>query len=202
VHGIYYRSAWTVEREARLKELWESGLSASQCAERLGGGATRNAVIGKVSRLGLSFRDGPVRPRKTRAQVRRQRGGAGRGSPFNPAYGNPPPSVREIEPLPPPQETDIARISFNDIDEKEITIPLANGEVRKVKRHCKFRIPTTPPDCRAIEYCGDQRMDGLPYCEAHAKRAYGAPPPRQYKNIKPGGMLIRVVGGMKFEEVS
>ena len=47
--------AWTDERVDLLKKLWSEGLSASQIANRLGG-VTRNAVIGKVHRLGLSGR--------------------------------------------------------------------------------------------------------------------------------------------------
>ena len=46
---------WTDERVELLKKLWAEGLSASQIAGRLGG-VTRNAVIGKVHRLGLSGR--------------------------------------------------------------------------------------------------------------------------------------------------
>ena len=46
---------WTEERVELLKKLWVEGLSASQIAGRLGG-VTRNAVIGKVHRLGLSGR--------------------------------------------------------------------------------------------------------------------------------------------------
>jgi GcrA cell cycle regulator len=63
--------SWTDERVEMLKKLWADGLSASQIAGELGG-ITRNAVIGKVHRLGLSGRAkapssaGP-RPRKTRA---------------------------------------------------------------------------------------------------------------------------------------
>src|ERR1700722_2732087 len=46
---------WSDERVEQLKKLWESGLSASQIAAELGN-VTRNAVIGKVHRLGLSGR--------------------------------------------------------------------------------------------------------------------------------------------------
>jgi GcrA cell cycle regulator len=46
---------WTDERVETLKRLWTDGLSASQIAAELGG-ITRNAVIGKVHRLGLSGR--------------------------------------------------------------------------------------------------------------------------------------------------
>lgn len=48
--------SWTDERVETLKRMWGEGLSASQIAKELGG-VTRNAVIGKVHRLGLSNRD-------------------------------------------------------------------------------------------------------------------------------------------------
>ncbi len=59
--------AWTDERVELLKKLWSDGLSASQIAAELGN-VTRNAVIGKVHRLGLSGRAksaaAPAAPRK------------------------------------------------------------------------------------------------------------------------------------------
>ena len=62
---------WTDERVELLKKLWADGLSASQIAAELGG-ITRNAVIGKVHRLGLSGRakspsSTAPRPRKARS---------------------------------------------------------------------------------------------------------------------------------------
>ncbi len=55
---------WTDERVARLKELWAQGYSARQIAEELGG-VTRNAVIGKANRMGLS--------KPTKSSITRQR---------------------------------------------------------------------------------------------------------------------------------
>jgi GcrA cell cycle regulator len=54
---------WTDARVELLKKLWQDGLSASQIARQLGG-VTRNAVIGKVHRLGLSGRAAPSKPRR------------------------------------------------------------------------------------------------------------------------------------------
>ncbi len=48
--------SWTDERVETLKRMWTEGQSASQIAKELGG-VTRNAVIGKVHRLGLSNRE-------------------------------------------------------------------------------------------------------------------------------------------------
>ena len=54
--------SWTDERVETLKRMWNEGQSASQIAKELGG-VTRNAVIGKVHRLGLSNRvGGPATP--------------------------------------------------------------------------------------------------------------------------------------------
>ena len=69
--------SWTDERVELLKKLWADGLSASQIAGELGG-ITRNAVIGKVHRLGLSGRakspsSAAPRPRKPRSHMMRMR---------------------------------------------------------------------------------------------------------------------------------
>jgi RNA polymerase primary sigma factor len=45
-------TSWSESRIDRLKELWAAGMSASEIAQELGG-TSRNAVIGKLSRLGL-----------------------------------------------------------------------------------------------------------------------------------------------------
>ena len=64
--------SWTDERVELLKKLWSDGLSASQIAAELGG-ITRNAVIGKVHRLGLSGRAKSASSRRRRASARRAR---------------------------------------------------------------------------------------------------------------------------------
>ena len=58
--------SWTDERVEKLKELWTEGMSASQIAKVLGG-VTRNAVIGKVHRLGLSNRTQGEEPKVAEA---------------------------------------------------------------------------------------------------------------------------------------
>ena len=59
--------SWTDERIELLKNLWDSGQSASQIAKELGEGVTRNAVIGKAHRLGLKSRPSPVKADKPEA---------------------------------------------------------------------------------------------------------------------------------------
>ena len=82
---------WTDERVELLKKLWQDGLSASQIAKQLGG-VTRNAVIGKVHRLGLSGRATPSKPQRTTFKAPR---------PARAAFSLPPASIlRAIFPMP------------------------------------------------------------------------------------------------------
>ena len=54
---------WTDERVNLLKSLWKQGYTARKIAEKLGGGVTRNAVIGKAHRMGLSAKPQPTKRR-------------------------------------------------------------------------------------------------------------------------------------------
>jgi len=70
---------WNDERVEQLKKLWAEGKSASQIAAEIGG-VSRNAVIGKVHRLGLSGRPkagGSSKPRKGGADMARGSDGTG-----------------------------------------------------------------------------------------------------------------------------
>ena len=58
--------AWTEERVKKLTLLWKSGNSASKIAVELGEGVSRNAVIGKIHRLGLSERGSGLSPKRTK----------------------------------------------------------------------------------------------------------------------------------------
>ena len=71
--------AWTDDRVATLTKLWADGLSASQIAKQLGG-VTRNAVIGKVHRLGLSGRAKPSSPARKAAARKTAASSASRAS--------------------------------------------------------------------------------------------------------------------------
>lgn len=61
-------SSWTDERVEVLTTLWRDGRSAAAIARALGG-VTRNAVIGKIHRLGLSGRAMPTQPGSRQART-------------------------------------------------------------------------------------------------------------------------------------
>ena len=150
---------WTDDRVELLKKLWADGLSASQIAGELGG-ITRNAVIGKVHRLGLSGRakapsSSVPRQRKPRvpSMFRPQRSMM-RGSTalaHMPAY--------DYEPDPEPELI-------------ENIIPIGQRcslvELNEEKCHWPIGDPGQPD----FFFCGGKAVIGMPYCGYHSRIAY------------------------------
>lgn len=56
---------WSEQRTEYLRQRWKAGASASTIARELGGGLTRNAVVGKAHRLGLAGRASPIKRDRT-----------------------------------------------------------------------------------------------------------------------------------------
>ncbi len=160
--------AWTPERVEELKKLWADGLSASQIASRLGD-VTRNAVIGKVHRLGLSgrltrSRIKTVRPRKKIMRPKHQKprrfGQAG---------------VAEAAPYFGPQFLDAAAFEVPD----ELQIPLEERKYITTLTESCCRWPIGDPTHEDFHFCGKAKQDGSPYCEFHAKKAFQTAQPRR-----------------------
>ena len=86
--------SWTDERIATLTKMWESGATASQIADELGG-VSRNAVIGKAHRLGLKARPSPVKANEPKPEPR-AKGAEAKGAAKAPA-GRPKAAEPEVE---------------------------------------------------------------------------------------------------------
>jgi GcrA cell cycle regulator len=156
--------AWNDERVELLKKLWADGLSASQIAGRLGG-VTRNAVIGKVHRLGLSGRATTSRMKSHRPRARSQSARRLMKPRFasigNPAFR----SLLAEEPYTPPAE--------------ELVIPLAERKSIQTLTEISCRWPIGDPQLPDFHFCGRSKVTGLPYCDFHARRAFQPPQPRR-----------------------
>jgi GcrA cell cycle regulator len=160
--------SWNDERVETLKKLWQEGLSASQIAGRLGG-VTRNAVIGKVHRLGLSGRATTSRMkshRPRRSLVANKR--VASNKPRFGQIGNP--ALRQLyqadaEPFVPQVE--------------ELVIPEKERKyIQTLTEQC-CRWPIGDPQLADFHFCGKSKVQGLPYCEFHARRAFQPPQARR-----------------------
>lgn len=148
-------SGWTDERIDELKRLWATGLSASLIAKRMGG-ITRNAILGKAHRLGLS----------ERATTSRMRSAHRRVSPLNTGrirrvFGNTAPKValdplierqmelHLVEPMPVADVLETLRVDLLDLKE----------------HMCRFPVTKEGPHL----FCGLQKAAHGSYCEHHAR---------------------------------
>lgn len=157
---------WTDERVDRLKRLWLEGQSASQIAKDLGG-VTRNAVIGKVHRLGLSGRATPSQPSRPTFKAAR---------PARPAASAP---RRPLE-LVRPQPAAVAAAEPATVEPEAVVHPEAPGSatVLTLGAHmCKW--PIGDPAKDTFTFCGRRASDERPYCAEHARLAYQAAPMRK-----------------------
>jgi len=140
---------WSDDRVEQLKTLWTEGLSASQIARALGG-VTRNAVIGKVHRLGLAGRASPSRAERPRVSM----------SPKAPSMRShqPPAPIVEEDPL--------------QLEDGNFATVLTISD-----RMCRW--PIGDPSASEFHFCGRAPKAGSPYCEAHARKAYQPQQQRQ-----------------------
>jgi GcrA cell cycle regulator len=157
---------WTDERVEVLKKLWLDGLSASQIAKQLGGGVTRNAVIGKVHRLGLSGRAAPSQP--VRAPALR--------TPRAPRPVAAAPVRRDTPSIPTPPPA--PRYYVTDTPGTATVLTLG-------AHMCKW--PIGDPSSDGFSFCGARASEG-PYCVNHAQVAYQ---PAQKKGRSAASELAR-----------
>jgi GcrA cell cycle regulator len=135
---------WTPERVATLERLWTDGLSASEIAARFPG-ITRNAVLGKLHRLGRLGGGRPTTSTKSRKV-------------------KPPPAPRVRRPKPSPTAP---------LRPLPVAMPSWPGEVATVEAlrpwHCRW--PIGDPQEPGFAFCG-RRVATRPYCGDHRAVAY------------------------------
>jgi GcrA cell cycle regulator len=141
---------WTAERIELLKSRFEAGLSCRQIADDIG--VSRNAVIGKLSRLNLTREEsGDARRPRRKGAARGQREGMV-------------PKLRDrlllalhAEPQPAADDE-----------------PIHNGHCCSLlelsEQRCRWPIST--PGALDFCFCGNTPVEGLPYCAGHTRLAY------------------------------
>ena len=120
--------SWTDERVELLKKMWGEGQSASQIAKELGG-VTRNAVIGKVHRLGLSNRAGAATA--TAPAAGSPAGAAPAAVPKPEAKAKPAPKPAEVKARPAAKpaprvvedQVEVEEDEEDDVEARPVTVP-------------------------------------------------------------------------------
>jgi GcrA cell cycle regulator len=144
---------WTAERVELLKLRFEAGLTCREIANDIG--VSRNAVIGKLSRLNL-----------TREKT---------GDPQNPARKD---GTKAFRPKAAPR----AQYQMLLATYAEPRPPVADEEPISIEHSCsllelseqKCRWPINTPGAEDFCFCGNMPVDGLPYCTGHSRLAYRA----------------------------
>ena len=142
-------SIWTTERVEQLKRCFEAGLTCREIAVDIG--VSRNAVIGKLSRLNLTREprdDDAARP-------------ARKASPRSPRARTVRHQIRMLQ------------AEYGDAPVAD-ELPIENGHCCSLleldEQHCRWPVET--PDATDFRFCGNRPVDGLPYCAGHARLAY------------------------------
>lgn len=160
--------AWTEERVEQLKTLWAEGLSAAQIANKMGG-VTRNAVIGKVHRLGLSGRATPAKPQRGRAPASEKKEEGATAKTVQ----------QEVKPVIPEPEF-IAPLVLDSGD--RMTVATIKNNM------CKW--PIGDPATDEFHFCGQSTLSGKSYCAYHAHMAF-QPPQRRTERREPRRVLAK-----------
>ena len=180
--------SWTDERVERLSALWLEGRSASQIATELGEGVSRNAVIGKVHRLGLSGRAVPPAD----ASAPRIREAAPHQPPAEPFPEEPSavavPAEVDLQAVP-----DMPTLAAHTIDDvasileaaepitvdlpglraaKDVVIPISGRVTILELSGSMCRWPIGDPTSAEFRFCGCRAVGTLPYCQDHARVAF------------------------------
>jgi GcrA cell cycle regulator len=142
---------WTAERVELLKIRFAAGLSCRQIADAIG--VSRNAVIGKLSRLNLTReKAGPPRPARKAVAKEHRPGKAPRSRwPLRLASYAEPQAAADAE-------------------------PIHNGHCCSLLElsDARCRWPISTPGAHDFCFCGNPPVEGLPYCAGHTRLAYRA----------------------------
>jgi len=176
--------SWTDDRVEQLKQHWLEGLSASKIASLLGDGLTRNAIIGKVHRLGLAGRakspsSTPVRPRPV-----------SHAASHRPSAPRPPVAPRIVR-----GATALAIASPAMVDPEpetfeSVVLPMSLRVTIVELKEAMCRWPLGDPSSPEFRYCGSPALGG-PYCAHHAALAYQAPHERRRERERDRRLALR-----------
>jgi GcrA cell cycle regulator len=173
---------WTAEAIEDLKRLALAGKSASHIAAELGVGS-RNAVIGKASRIGIKL-SGGGRATSGAAPARGGRSQWATARYARPNAGDQGAQGAVARGLPPVAGSGAAWV-FGEVE---------IGEMRRLRfediRESACRWPLGDPRSGDFAYCGLAPVEGQSYCAGHCRMAYRPPQARASTRERQGSRAI------------
>lgn len=191
--------SWTDDRVELLSKLWQDGLSASQIAREMGGAITRNAVIGKVHRMGLAGRAKTPSQVPTRSKAKpissASIGGNGGTSRPSMGLGATRANVNMRPSAPMVSGNNALAMSLSpmitpDIQPRyqpasEVVIPISERVTIMELREAMCKWPLGDPLHADFRYCGAKApAGGAPYCTSHSQMAYQPTQDRRARDRK------------------
>jgi len=158
-------AGWNDERVELATKLFKEGLSASQIAARLGG-VSRNAVIGKLNRAGVTTKRARVYSPSKQAKPNNHIWRAAKAAKKTAAMLKSPKAVKL-------DLSELRRIEA-EMNAAPPGVGLARKGIVDLGAHdCRW--PIGDPLQTDFHFCGLTKLDGIAYCEFHARKAFQAP---------------------------
>ena len=148
-------SPWTLKDDSILKVMWNEGATGSQIAGKLHG-RTRNAVIGRIHRLGLASRPSPI--------------------PIRRPLPIPPNKITEPEPEPEQTKAPVSThdeaetVEVNPTIDREIPVKKGKKLMDLAREDCRW--PEGDPGTAGFFFCGAPAFRDKSYCAEHCLVAY------------------------------
>ena len=157
--------AWTDKMVEDLKNLWQTGLTTSEIAKKLG--VSKNSIVGKVHRLSLSGRPSPIKKKEETQKIKVKTPKKNKLS-------------QEKEEKFSVQQEDLLFDTENEIKidvVSEVIVPVENGSSEENVRLTDLdnhtcRWPIGDPRDENFHFCGKKVRTGQTYCEEHSSIAY------------------------------
>lgn len=168
--------AWTDEMVEDLRKMWHEGLTTGEIGKRLG--VSKNSIVGKVHRLGLSGRPSPIKKKDEPTKEKNE--------PLKETVKKEEKNVKKTKPEKNIKEDTVSKTEIettvSEIKEERIEIIRSSSKVEHPKQHGKItltdldnhtcRWPIGDPKDENFHFCGKKIKIGQTYCEEHANIAY------------------------------
>jgi len=190
---------WDSNMLKKLKTLIGKGLSASEIGKRLE--VSKNAVIGKLNRLGWNAKATEIADKKTASKVKKDTKTSGKTSAKKTVakpVAKKPVKKEIVKTKKIPVAKDKVSKTKKTVTETKVAKPVIKTASKKTKKDLALhelliqhalqmanlkpnqcRWPIGDPDSETFHFCGETVFAGKPYCYEHCRQAYQFTPPKK-----------------------